>query len=314
MTMRYQITHTTRYRYHESVTLCHNRVQLEPLNRPDQRCLDFKLQVRPEPALMVPNIDFFGNRSHYFEIHHPHAELEITAISQVERCPSGPMGQIPPSPGWETVQDQIASGQGEPETRLHRVYAFPSLLVPTLPWPDELGVKPFLPGRPLLEAVMDLTCRIHDRFAYSPGATSVATPLLEVMTKRQGVCQDFAHVAIGVLRGLGLYGRYVSGYLETRPPPGQPRLQGVDASHAWFETFVPGQGWYAFDPTNAMMPHDQHVVVAVGRDYADVPPVKGVLVGGREHVLEVSVDVSPLALAGQEAILDVSDSSPVRLK
>ncbi|MBF0131745.1 MAG: transglutaminase family protein [Magnetococcales bacterium] len=292
--MRYQIRHTTRYLYPETVSLCHNRVQLQPVERADQRCLRFDLTLQPEPNLVRSYKDFFGNWIHYFEIHKPHRKLEITALSEVMRMIDG-TPTLAPSPPWETVHATIHRADSNVETRRSLLFSMPSPLVASEPALHPLADQVFTPGRPLLAAVMDLTQLIHDSFAYAPGATSISTPLGQVLQQKAGVCQDFAHVAIGVLRSKGLAARYVSGYLETQPPPGQPKLQGSDASHAWFETFLPGSGWFGFDPTNAVQVAGRHIVLAVGRDYADVPPVKGVVTGGREHRLSVAVDVVPLA-------------------
>jgi len=291
--VRYHIRHTTCYHYPESVSLCHNRVQLQPVEREDQRCLHFDLRLRPEPHLIRSFRDFFGNWIHYFEIHRPHGTLEITANSEVNRVIDTADASIP-SPSWETVCRQIQGGDPSPETRRNVFFSLASPLV--MPHPDLslMADQIFTPDRPFLEAVTDLTQRIHDSFHYAPGATSVTTPLTQVLRQQAGVCQDFAHVAIGILRAKGLAARYVSGYLETTPPPGRSRLLGTDASHAWFETYLPGSGWFGFDPTNAIPAGQRHIVLAVGRDYADVPPVKGVVTGGREHRLSVAVDVLPL--------------------
>ncbi|MBF0423629.1 MAG: transglutaminase family protein [Magnetococcales bacterium] len=291
--MRYLVSHTTRYHYPEPVTLCHNRVQLQPVERDNQRCLKFQLRVTPEPGLVRTFQDFFGNWIHYFEIHKAHSKLEITAESEISRL-AHLDPTLPPSPPWEEVRARLQDRDAGLEARSHALFALTSPLVETHPVLEALADQVFTPGRALLEAAMDLTFRIHGAFSYSPGATSVSTPLTQVLHQKAGVCQDFAHVAIGVIRCRGLAARYVSGYLETRPPPGQPRLVGTDASHAWFEMLWPGRGWYGFDPTNATLALDRHIVLAVGRDYADVPPVKGVVTGGREHRLSVAVDVIPL--------------------
>ncbi|MBF0434010.1 MAG: transglutaminase family protein [Magnetococcales bacterium] len=291
--MRYLIRHTTRYHYPEAVTLCHNRVMLQPSERDDQHCQGFHLQVDPEPNIIRSFQDFFGNSIHYFEIHRAHSKLEITASSEVIRHVD-PGYALPMSPPWEEVQANLSGADALLEIRRQTLFAMPSPLVALHPELQVLADRVLTPHRPLLEAVLDLTLQIHQSFAYAPGSTSVSTPLVQVLTQKAGVCQDFAHVAISVLRSKGLAARYVSGYLETQPPPGQPRLQGADASHAWFEVLLPGVGWIGFDPTNATLARHRHVILAVGRDYADVPPVKGVVTGGRKHRLSVAVDVIPL--------------------
>lgn len=291
--MRYLIRHTTRYHYPEAVTLCHNRVMLQPAGRDDQRCPSFNLKVDPEPNVVRSFQDFFGNSIHYFEIHKVHSKLEITAASEVIRHVD--LGfALPSSPPWEEVQACLTGADAHLEIRRYALFALPSPMVRFHTELQALADQALTPNRPLLEAVMDLNLRIHQSFAYAPGSTSVSTPLVQVLNQKAGVCQDFAHIAISVLRSKGLAARYVSGYLETQPPPGQPRLQGADASHAWFEVLLPGFGWIGFDPTNASLVRHRHIILAVGRDYADVPPVKGVVTGGREHRLSVAVDVIPL--------------------
>ncbi|MEO5372329.1 MAG: transglutaminase family protein [Magnetococcus sp. DMHC-1] len=286
--MNYRIVHSTHYSYGEPVTICHNRIHLKPRNLPWQPCHRFDLTVHPEPAILHEFEDFFGNVAHYFEILEPHQELEVRSTSQVTRLALTP---IDPSatPPWES------GCQGQPETQADmRRQAFFVLESPMAPCSSQLAdfARPdFSPGRPLVEAALAFTQRIHQNFRYQPGSTTVATPIEQVLEQRHGVCQDFAHLAVGALRSLGLCARYVSGYLETDPPPGMTRLEGADASHAWFSLYVPHMGWVDFDPTNGIMPAERHITVAVGRDYTDIPPVKGVVLGGRHHVLRVAVDV-----------------------
>ncbi|ABK42921.1 transglutaminase, N-terminal domain protein [Magnetococcus marinus MC-1] len=290
--MEYRIKHTTLYQYSEPVTLCHNRAILKPKDGMGQKCHKFTLRIDPEPAIMESHKDAFGNTVHYFEIHEPHKQLEITATSQLTRTPV----LLPPmamenSPAWESVRSQFDAGDGNEDMVHVALYRMPSPMIPALPALAELTDPIFTPGRPILEATMAFTQAIHEGFKYDPEATTIATPITAVLAQRAGVCQDFAHIAVGALRQIGLAARYVSGYLETLPPPGQPRLEGADASHAWFSLYLPGLGWVDFDPTNGCMTESHHLVVAVGRDYADVPPVKGVVMGGWEHTLEVAVDV-----------------------
>ncbi|MBF0624057.1 MAG: transglutaminase family protein [Magnetococcales bacterium] len=287
--MDYRIAHITRYRYGEPVTICHNRVLLAPLTLPWQQCRQFELAVNPRPALVQSFGDYFGNTVHYFEIHEPHQELVVRANSLVTCTP--PQHPDPAaSCAWDNPcppPPDLAAG-----LRLNRLFVLDSPMVYRSRTLADLARQDFTPGRPLVEAALAFTRRIHGTFRFQPGSTSVATPVEQVLEQQRGVCQDFAHLALGALRSLGLCARYVSGYLETDPPPGQPRLEGADASHAWFSLQVPGLGWVDFDPTNGLMPGPRHITVAVGRDYGDVAPVKGVVLGGREHVLTVSVDVA----------------------
>jgi transglutaminase-like putative cysteine protease len=245
--------------------------------------------VDPVPAVSREHTDFFGNRVRYFSIQQPHKVLEVLAASEVEVAPVA-QPDFALSPPWEVVVARLRDGR-EKATLDSRIFCLPSPFVPLLPAALEYASPSFPPGRPVLEAVADLMGRIYHEFEYDPHFTTVATPLAKVLEHRKGVCQDFAHLALSSLRGLGLAARYVSGYLETLPPPGQVKLQGADASHAWYSVYVPDTGWVDFDPTNDQVPGEQHITAAVGRDYQDVTPLRGVFYGGGEHELQVGVDV-----------------------
>lgn len=289
---RYRIHHETRYRYSKPVSLCHNEAHLLPREAPHQRVLQSELRIRPKPAVCLTRKDFFGNAVTYFALQESHDMLVVTAESQVEvtPVPAPDLGHFPP---WEEVREHLGSDLGE-EALEARQFLLDSPFVSADEPLHRYAVPSFLSGRPMLEAVHDLMRRIHADFVYDPEFTTVATPLAEVLAHRRGVCQDFAHLAIGCLRSLGLAARYVSGYLETVPPPGQPRKVGADASHAWFSVYVPGHGWVDFDPTNDQIPLGQHITTAWGRDYTDITPLKGVIFGGARHALSVAVDVSRL--------------------
>lgn len=289
--MRYQVIHQTRYHYQQAVTLCHNEACLLPRDELGQRCLSSTLAITPQPVQLSERRDYYGNRLHYFAIQVPHTVLTVTAVSTL-------LLDIVPipvdSPPWETVNTQVvkdisAAGLIARDMLLDSPFIKPDAVI------HDYARAALEPGQPLLEAVMRLTERIYDDFVYDPHSTTVVTPLTEVMHKRRGVCQDFAHLAIACLRSVGVPARYVSGYLETLPPPDQPKLQGVDASHAWFAVYQPGQGWIDFDPTNRQMRTDQYITTAWGRDYGDVTPLKGVISGGGPHELTVAVDVERLA-------------------
>lgn len=288
--MHYRVTHTTRYRYTNPVLLCHNQARLIPLNDERQQCHRQLLTVDPQPSVVWQRRDYFGNQVTYFSVEGPHRELSVTMVSEVETHPA-------PMPAedmaWESVRERLKAA-AEPELRLQQQYLLSSKLVPSLPELRSYAAVSFEPGAGLLAAATDLMRRIHADFKYDPTATSVATPLQQVWQQRRGVCQDFAHLAIAAVRSLGLCSGYVSGYLETLPPPGQPKLVGSDASHAWFSVYLPEFGWLEFDPTNDQMPNEQYVVLARGRDYADVAPLRGVIYGGGTHSMDVSVDVYPL--------------------
>jgi transglutaminase-like putative cysteine protease len=290
--MQYAITHTTTYHYTDSVSLCHNLVHLKPRSAARQLSSQWQLAVTPEPRAMQHHYDYFGNPIAFFTIQEPHKELKITAKHQMEVSPSESMA-LQETPAWETVRDMLTTDRsaavleaGPFRFDSHYIHRSPDLAAYAQP--------SFPVGRPIGEAVLDLTARIHREFRYDAKATTVATPLHEVLTLRHGVCQDFAHLAIGCLRSLGLPARYVSGYLSTRPAPGRERLVGADASHAWLSVFLPGIGWVDFDPTNNAMPSDQHLTIAWGRDYDDVSPIKGVILGGGTHTMTIAVDVAPV--------------------
>jgi transglutaminase-like putative cysteine protease len=230
-------------------------------------------------------VDYFGNDTHHFEIGVEHDRLEVTSTSNVEvRAPS----EIEPERTWEQVALQVKSDR---EFVSVREFCFDSPLVRSHRSLREYAESSFTAGRPLTDAVVELNERIHTDFKYEPAATDVSTPLAQVMRDRRGVCQDFAQVAVGCLRSMGLPGRYVSGYLETQPPPGQTKLVGADASHAWASAYMGPKTWLDFDPTNNALPSDQHVTVAWGRDFSDVSPLRGVVLAGGSHRITVGVDV-----------------------
>jgi transglutaminase-like putative cysteine protease len=290
--MRYQVNHTTSYSYSEPVPLCHNLLHLTPRNTSRQTCLEHQLTIRPAPHKIEECVDFFGNHVSFFNVQERHHELEVTAHNEVRLTGAD---YIPPetTPPWEQVRDQArASLDGEAFDA--RQFIFDSPLVAASGELAALATDAFAGGRPWLEGVLDLMKRIHRDFVYDPTATSVSTPLDTVLQMRRGVCQDFAHLQIGCLRALGLPARYVSGYLLTAATPGQSRMVGADASHAWLAAWCPGLGWIEFDPTNNLVPYLDHITVAWGRDYSDVCPIKGVFVGGGNHAMRVSVDVRPM--------------------
>jgi transglutaminase-like putative cysteine protease len=290
--MRYTITHRTLYQYSSGVVLCHNEAQLLPRETPWQLYRPSQIRIRPRPALSVERVDFFGNRVLYFAIQDIHQQLEVTVATEVRVLDERPFDESSPSPPWEQAR-WLLREDSDPEIIEARLFSLSSPFVAVQPEFREYAEPSFTPGRPLLEAMADLNERIYREFKYDPHFTTVATPLNEVLSERRGVCQDFAHLAIACLRSLGLAARYVSGYLETLPPPGQPRLIGADASHAWLAVYVPGVGWAEFDPTNCCMPREKHVTLAWGRDYGDVAPLRGVVTGGGKHAMKVSVDVAP---------------------
>ena len=285
--MKFRVTHTTKYVYGETVPLCHNVVHLYPRDTDRQRCIDHELAITPAPVAVRTGEDFFGNPVAWFSLQEPHRGLTVTALSTVE-VTAGPQSPKQ-SVAWESAVSALA-----PVDDAAAEFAFESPHVPTAPALADYASPSFAPGRPVAEAAVALMRRINLDFKFVSGVTDVGTPVLDVLRDRRGVCQDFSHLMIGCLRSLGLPARYVSGYLLTRPPPGKPRMVGADASHAWVSLFVPGHGWLDLDPTNDVIPGDRHVTLGWARDYGDIGPVQGVIVGGHQHSLKVSVDVESI--------------------
>ncbi len=293
--MQYQVTHTTTYAYSDAVSLCQNLAHLTPRTAPGQRCLKTHLEIAPEPAVRSELVDYFGNPATFFNVQQPHRELVVHAEHLIELNPPAPADPSA-SPQWESVRDGLRCDRS-PDALDAYQFVFASRYTPLRPELHTYALQSFPPNRPLREAVLDLTGRIYRDFIYDPRATTVATPLQEVFAKRRGVCQDFAHLQLACLRSLGLAARYVSGYLSTASP-GQRRLVGADATHAWLSVYSPGLAWLDVDPTNNLVPSGKHLLLAWGRDYDDVSPIKGVILGGGKHSVRVAVDVvdtEPLA-------------------
>lgn len=290
--MRYRILHRTAYRYSEPASLSQNQLCLRPRETETQKVVSSTLEVAPEPRYRRNRRDYFGNATESFMVQEPHTELVMTADSVVET--SAPAVPDPEEgPPWTEAAGRLAE-RATPDTLAACQFVFDSPRVAVEKRLREFARVSFPADVPLLAGALDLIGRIYGQFTYDRGATTIDTPVAQVLETRRGVCQDFAHLAIGCLRSLGLAARYVSGYLETRPPPGKPKLVGSDASHAWVALFLPDHGWVGLDPTNNLIPGENHVTLAWGRDYGDVTPVKGVVMGGGVHTLSVAVDVTPL--------------------
>jgi transglutaminase-like putative cysteine protease len=296
--MTYDITHTTSYDYSDAVSLSHHLVRLRPRDLPWQRCVSSELIVQPRAALQQSHTDYFGNHTNFVTIEGSHRNLVATSRSQV-MVTAAPTPEPATTLPWETVRD-FNFGYRADDILEVREFIYASPEAPKTAEFREYAEPSFTSGRPILEAVLDLTDRIHRDFKFDAKATTVATPLLKFLKLRRGVCQDFAHLEIACLRAVGIPSRYVSGYLETDPPPGKTRLRGADASHAWVSFFCPGSGWIGVDPTNNVLPSTRHITIAWGRDYGDVSPIRGVILGSGEHVLKVSVDVVPVADGGSK--------------
>ena len=287
--MNYKIVHKTEYSYTHPVNLCYNEARLSPRSFVHQDCSDSQFIVEPEPKECRERQDFFGNTVYYFTIQQPHNQLTVTVTSRVNVKDREMQLNFAEHLTWEEVRQQLQTDQN-PGILEIRQYILDSPMVPMMPELHAYAEESFTKGKPLLEAIDDLTSRLYTDFTFDPDFTTIATPLADVIEHRRGVCQDFAHLGIGCLRALGLAARYISGYIETVPPPDQEPLAGADASHAWFSVYLPQLGWVDFDPTNNQIPADQHITIAWGRDYADVTPLKGVIFGSGTHELSVSVD------------------------
>jgi len=285
----YLVRHITTYTYSEPAQQSHNLACLLPRDYAGQSLDTFQIDFRPEPQWRNEWRDIYGNHRHSFTLSIPHGTLEVTLLAKLTRRLILP--PVIPSP-WEDCVLPDGALWSRPSL-LQREFRFAS---PQLPALNEAGFDCedcFEPGRPVLEALDAFMGRIHETFTYDPEATTTFTPLAEVYKKRAGVCQDFAHAAIAELRRRGFAAGYVSGYLETVPPPGVEKLRGADATHAWYAVHIPGHGWIHFDPTNNTRAGLRHLITAWGRDYGDVAPLKGVLLGGGAHAVKVAVDVFP---------------------
>ncbi len=289
--MLYEVRHETRFRYGGPVSMSHQLLKLKPRRSSRQNVLASDLDVTPAPSVQRNWSDYFGNDVTFVTVQEPHRELLITSTSRVEVLP-GMSIMLDFSPAWEVVAQSMQAPASSEALRASQ-YSFQSPYVDVHQDLRDFALKTFSSGRPLLEAAMALTSRIHSDFTYQGGVTDVSTPVRQVLEQKSGVCQDFAHLEIACLRSIGLPARYVSGYLMTRPPEGKEKRQGADESHAWLSVWCPELGWVDFDPTNNLIPNVEHVTVAWGRDYGDVSPVSGFIFGGGRHQVHVSVDMVP---------------------
>lgn len=287
------VRHATTYRYTARVDVAYHLMHLAPRGDAYQRVDAFALTIEPAPAERTVSTDSFGNLRTFCTLATPHEVLEVIATSRVALASRFADLEPERSPRWEEVQSMLRYTVGARFVPASE-FAFASPFVPVLAELRDYARASFAPGRPWIVAALDLMQRVHEDFDYDPSATDVATPLAQAFRQRRGVCQDFAHVMIGALRALGLPAAYVSGYLLTRPPAGQPRLLGADASHAWVSVWCPVLGWVDLDPTNNVVADATHVRLAIGRDYGDVMPLRGVIRGGGAHTPSVAVSVVPV--------------------
>ena len=292
--MTYRILHRTTYKYKHPVSFGNHTACLIPRSLPHHRCLWNELRITPSPNARTDRTDYFGNTLTFFTIQEPHKELTVEAHSEVIIDAQSKSLPHRPTP-WEEAAGLLRTDRSAEVLAAYQ-FVFES---PRIRPSAELAAyasQSFTPGRDLREALLDFTARINTDFRFDSKATTVRTPTEEVFRRRRGVCQDFAHLQIACLRSLNLAARYVSGYLRTYPPPGRPRLVGADASHAWVSVFCPGTGWIDLDPTNNLVVSDGHVTLAWGRDYGDVSPLRGLILGGRDHTLKVAVDMEPMEM------------------
>lgn len=292
--MKYLISHTTRYDYEQPVGSCYNLAYMLPRDTAQQKLKQVDIQVQPSIAMSNRRSDYFGNQVFQFSIEQDHTQLSVTVTSEVEIDKVQSNRNLDFGNTCTYARERLRESSDEACLNA-REFLLDSPMIQQHPELAAYAAPSFADDRPFLSAVMELNERIYRDFIYDPEFSDVATPLSEVFKHKRGVCQDFAHFAIGCLRSLGYPARYVSGYLETLPPPGQEKLIGTDATHAWFAVYSSGEGWFEFDPTNNKMAGEQHITTAWGRDYSDVTPLKGVIFGGGQtHQLSVSVDVRRL--------------------
>lgn len=290
--MKFEISHRTTYAYRSTVAQSHHAVHLQPRQTARQNVIHHSLLIEPAPVSRSEIVDVFGNSASLLRIEEAHTEFIVHARSTVEIA-LAPSQNLQYGPAWHDTRLPRGSVYALSDTDV-RQFLVRSRHVPFSEELRNFALPSFPTGRTALAGAMDLTQRIFKEFTFDPRATDVATPVSRVLETKRGVCQDFAHLAIAALRSLGIPARYVSGYLMTRPPPGQIKLKGADASHAWLSVWAADSGWVDFDPTNGIVPGDEHITLAYGRDYEDISPISGVLLGGGDQTMSIAVDVEPV--------------------
>jgi transglutaminase-like putative cysteine protease len=291
--MKFRIRHITTYGYSEPVNLSQNHARLSPQQNQNQTCIQSEIEIYPKPAFQLNFVDHFDNTVTVFELLSSHKEMKVIASSDVEILPDMYQSLFTDQVQWEFVRDQLASPRDRAATQA-ALFTLPTMLTRFTPEMQSYAQISFVAKRTILDACQDLMGRIFEEFTFDSSFSTISTPITTVFTHKRGVCQDFAHFTLACIRSMGLAAKYVSGYIETLPPPGQEKLEGADATHAWISVYVPGTGWVDYDPTNNLRPHDQHVTVATGRDFADITPIKGVMHGGGTQTLDVAVDMKRL--------------------
>ncbi|MDQ8021783.1 MAG: transglutaminase family protein [Moraxellaceae bacterium] len=300
---RYHVLHDTIYHYGAPVSLAQHLLHLVPRETEQQHVLHHELSIQPEPTERRIRQNWFGTEEIHITVSEPHDTLRVLAASTVDLQGRPAAHREAAGPAWEEVVASLARYPGDaPLDAVECTQASP--LVPTAESLRAWANPSFKAGRPLLEAARELNSRLFEEFTFDPKATTVGTSVLQVLQQKRGVCQDFTHLMLGALRSLGLAARYMSGYLLTSPPPGKPRLIGADASHAWIALWCPGHGWVEFDPTNDCQPQDEHIVLGWGRDFTDVTPMRGVILGGADHEVTVEVTVMPAELHSLDSLIE----------
>ena len=290
--MMYDIRHRTTFTYEDVVSVSHHVLHLSPRRHPRQRALETAMLIDPSPAVDSQGSDYFGNPVHYLTVQEPHDQLVVEARSRIDLQPLPASIDLGASERWVETRESLAAAADDTTLQAFQ-FVFDSPYSVADEDVRDYALQSFVGDRPVLEAAMDLTSRIYGEFEYRGGVSDVSTPVRDVFGMRKGVCQDFAHLEIACLRSLGLAARYVSGYLRTRPPEGKEKLVGADASHAWLSVWCGSNGWVDFDPTNNVIPNVEHITIGWGRDYGDVSPINGFIVGGGAHQVAVAVDVNP---------------------
>lgn len=287
--MKYHVSHITDYIYQAPSSLCHNVMVQSPKDLAFQVVEYHEHFIEPSPQYLRARNDFFGNKKVFFSIEKTHSKLTITSKSIVHITSPAWMNTEPSNTrSWESVRDWLRTTEAMNDIRQ---FYLPSKHVDFPEGIEDYALQSFTSGRPIMEAMLELNHRINQDFTFTPGFTDISTPVSEVFLDKKGVCQDYAHFSLACLRSIGLAARYVSGYLETLPPPGKPKMVGADASHAWIALYIPDLDWVEFDATNDLLVDDQHIRVAVGRDFADVTPLKGIIYSAGDQTMKVSVDV-----------------------
>jgi transglutaminase-like putative cysteine protease len=288
--MKFRIKHVTTYNYSNPVSLSQNHARLTPKTNSQQTCLSSQLEIYPKPSFQQHFTDHFDNTVTVFELFSAHKQMQVVVTSDVEIISVSKQFMFSDKLAWESVRQQLVYPSSK-EAIDAAFFTLPTGLTQFTEEMREYAEQSFTPGTSITDACQHLITRIFKEFTFDPSFSTISTPITEVFSHKRGVCQDFAHFTLACIRSLGLAARYVSGYIETLPPPGQEKLEGADATHAWISIYVPGSGWIDYDPTNNVRPTDQHIILATGRDFADVTPIKGVMYGGGSQTLDVAVDM-----------------------